>query len=420
MPTSLSRALLHLTTIALTMLPSAPVLSQTAAAGHWTGSWAASQQVPESQNALPPEDLHDATLRQIVHLSVGGSSVRVHLSNAFGSAPLHLTSVHIARPLSTSSPRIDPATDRTLRFGGAEDVTVPAAAEYISDPIDYRVEPLTDLAITIHFDQPPARETGHPGSRQVSFLIHGDALSAPDLSHAKTFEHWYQISGVDTLSSGSPSPRSIVALGDSITDGHGATTNGNNRWTDDLARRLQAQPSTRAVGVLNQGIGGNHILTDGLGPNALARLDRDVIAQPGARYLIMLEGINDLGALSREVTSTPAQHKALIHNLTSGYAQIVERAHQAGLTVIGATVTPYLGSDYYHPGTQNEADREALNRWIRTPGHFDAVLDFDKTIRDPSEPTRLLPAYDCGDHLHPSPAGYKALADGIPLSLFTR
>lgn len=384
----------------------------------WTGSWAASQQIPEPANSLPPDELHDATLREIVHLSIGGSTLRVHLSNAFGTAPLHLSSVHIARPLSTTSPRIDPATDRPLLFSGAEDVTIPAAAEYISDPIAFTAGALTDLAITIHFDDPPARETGHPGSRQASFLVHGNAVSAPDLPSAKSVDHWYQISGVD-VSTAAPA-RSIVAVGDSITDGHASTVGGNDRWPDDLARRLQGQPSTRTLGVLNQGIGGNHILTDGLGPNALARFDRDVLAQPGVRYVILLEAINDLGALSREPNSTPADHTLLVHRLLAAYSQIISRAHAHNITVIGGTVTPWLGSDYYHPGPENEADRQALNQWIRTPGHFDAVIDFDQAIRDPGQPARMLPAFDSGDHLHPSPAGYKKMADAIPLTLFTR
>ncbi len=254
----------------------------------WVGTWAASQQLPEPQNSLAPADLHDVTLRQIVHLSVGGATLRVHLSNAFGTEPLHFTSVHIARPLSTSSPAIDPASDKALSFSGSSDVTVPAGAEYISDPIDYSVAPLSNLAISFHLDTPPAQQTGHPGSRATSYYLHGDLVSAADLPAASKVDHWYQIAGVDV--SAPRNAASIVALGDSITDGHGATTNGNDRWTDALAQRLQASPATQYFSVLNQGIGGNHLLTDGLGPNALARFDRDVLAQTGVRYLIVLGG----------------------------------------------------------------------------------------------------------------------------------
>lgn len=389
-----------------------------AASESWTGSWAASQQIPEPQNALPAADLGDATLRQIFHLSLGGAALRVHLSNAFGTEPLHFTSVHIARPLSPSSPAIDPASDKPLTFSGSSDVTVPAGAEYLSDPIDYPVAALSNLAVTFHLDAPPARQTGHPGSRAMSYYVHGDHVFEADLPGAKKVDHWYQVAGIDV--SASQNAAAIVALGDSITDGHGATTNGNDRWTDVLAQRLQASPATRSLSVLNQGIGGNHLLTDGLGPNVLARFDRDVLAQTGVRYLIVFEGVNDLGGLTREHEVTPAEHALLVRRILAAYQQVVLRAHAHGITVIGATITPYTGSDYYHPGTASEADRQAINQWIRAAGHFDAVIDFDKTVRDPHQPSRMLPAFDSGDHLHPSPAGYRAMAEAIPLALFTR
>jgi lysophospholipase L1-like esterase len=217
-----------------------------------------------------------------------------------------------------------------------------------------------------------------------------------------------------------PEAASIVALGDSITDGHGATTNGNDRWTDVLAQRLQASPNTRNIGVSNQGIGGNHLLIDGLGPNALARFDRDVLAPAGVRWVILFEGVNDLGGLARNGEVTPPEHAALVKRVLSAYEQIVLRAHAHGLRVLGATITPYVGSDYYHPGPLSETDRQAVNTWIRAAGHFDAVIDFDSVVRDPQHPDRLLPTYDCGDHLHPSPAGYRAMGEAISLSLFAR
>jgi lysophospholipase L1-like esterase len=390
--------------------------AQTAAQGNWVGSWVASQQIPEPQNALAPEELRDATLRQIVHLSVGGSSLRVHLSNAFGTAPMRFTSVHIARPLTVGAAKIDPASDKPLSFSRSGDVTVPAGGEFISDPVEYPVAAGSSVAITLHLDLPPAQQTGHPGSRATSYLAHGDLVSAVDLPEAKKIDHWYQLAGVDVLAPSSAV--AIVVLGDSITDGHGATTNGNDRWTDVLAQRLQASPATQAVGVLNEGIGGNHLLTDGLGPNALARFDRDVLAQTGVRYLIVLEGVNDLGGLTRSGEVSPAEHTALIRRIEEAYEQIVLRAHAHGIRVIGATILPYTGSDYYHPGPNNEADRLAVNQWIRIPGHFDEVVDFDKVMRDPAHVDRMLPAYDSGDHLHPSPAGYSAMATAIPLALF--
>jgi lysophospholipase L1-like esterase len=380
----------------------------------WVGSWAASQQIPEPGNSLAPGDLHDATVRQIVRLSIGGSRLRVHISNAFGTEPLRFTSVHIARPLSPAASAIDPKSDKPLTFSGATEVIVPAGAEYISDSTDYPVAPLSSVAITFHLDEPPARETGHPGSRATSYYVHGDLVSSADLPGAKHADHWYQVSGVDVLAP--PGAAAIVALGDSITDGHASTTNGNDRWTDVLAERL----AMRSIAVLNQGIGGNHLLSDGLGPNALARMDRDVLAQAGVRWLILLEGVNDLGDLTRNGEVTAAEHSALVGRILSAYQQIIVRAHAHGLRVIGATITPFAGSDYYHPGPASESDRQAINAWVRAPGHFDAAIDFDKVVRDPQQPGRLLPAYDCGDHLHPNPAGYLAMGEAIPLALFAR
>ena len=382
----------------------------------WVASWGASQQVPEPANSLPADDLRNATLRQIVHLSIGGPSIRVHLSNAFGTEALHLTSVHIARPLSPALPAIDPASDLALTFASKPDVTIPPGAEVLSDPIDFGVAPLSDIAVTIHFDAPPAGETGHPGSRATSYYVHGDAVSAATLTEPKRADHWYQLSEVDVLAT--PDSATLVALGDSITDGHGATTNGNDRWTDVLAQRLQASAQTRTIGVSNQGIGGNHLLTDGLGPNVLARFDRDVLAQTGVRWVIVLEGVNDLGGLTRLSDPPRTEHDAFVQRLLASYEQVIARAHAAHIKVYGATILPYTGSDYYHPPASNEADRQAINQWIRTPGHFDAVIDFDKTLADRSHPDHLAAQFDSGDHLHPSPAGYRAMGDMIPLSLF--
>lgn len=382
----------------------------------WVATWGASQQIPEPQNALPEEDLRDATVREIVHISAGGSAIRVHVSNEFGTEALQFSAVHLARALSPASSAIDPATDMALTFAGSTSVLIPPGAEFVSDPLEMRVDPLSDLAITFHLEAPPVRETSHPGSRATTYFVHGDLVSSPDLKDARHIDHWYQISEVDVRTSASSA--AVVALGDSITDGHGATTNGNDRWTDVVAARLQASAKDRNIGVVNKGIGGNHLLTDGLGPNVLARFDRDVLAPAGVHWLIVFEGVNDLGGLARDGEVPQSQHDALVKRVIAAYEQIIVRAHAHGIRVIGATITPYVGSNYYHPGPMSEADREAVNAWIRTPGHFDAVVDFDKIVRDPQSPDRLLPAFDCGDHLHPSPAGYKAMGEAVPLSLF--
>lgn len=389
----------------------------------WVASWGASQQIPEPQNSLPTDDLRDATVRQVFHLSVAGTAIRVHLSNAFGTTALHVTEVHIARPVAISPAptpmgSIDPSTDRPLTFAGSTDATIPPGAEYVSDPLEYPVAARSDLAVTFHLDAPPVRETGHPGSRATTFYVHGDAVAAAALTDPKTVEHWYQVTEIDVLAP--VGAATVVALGDSITDGHATTTNGNDRWTDVFAQRLQGFRKTRNVGVSNQGIGGNHLLTDGLGPNALARFDRDVLAPAAVQWLIVFEGVNDLGGLAREHEATQEEHDVLVKRVLAAYQQIIARAHTHGLRVYGATITPYGGSGYYHPGSMSEADRQDVNQWIRAPGHFDAVIDFDAVVRDPQHPDRLLPAYDCGDHLHPSPAGYRAMGEAIPLKLFVK
>ncbi|MGA2570052.1 MAG: SGNH/GDSL hydrolase family protein [Terracidiphilus sp.] len=384
----------------------------------WVASWGASQQIPEPQNALAADELRDATVLQIVHLSVGGSAMRVHLTNAFGTAELHFAAVHVAKPMTPRSSAIEAGSDRALTFAGKPDVTIPPGAEMVSDAIDMRVAALSDVAVTYHLDAPPAQETGHPGSRATTYYAHGDQVGAADLTDAKHVDHWYQLAEIDVRTAAGAGV--VVALGDSITDGHGATTNGNDRWTDVLAARLQAKKKTRNIGVVNKGTGGNHLLTDGLGPNVLARFDRDVLAPAGVRWVIVFEGVNDLGGLARNGEVPPEAHQALVEHVIAAYEQIVERAHAHGLRVYGATITPYVGSDYYHPGPLSEADRQAVNAWIRTEGHFDAVIDFDAVVRDPEHPDRLLPAYDCGDHLHPGPAGYKAMGEAAAVGLLAK
>jgi lysophospholipase L1-like esterase len=320
--------------------------------------------------------------------------------------------------VSAAGAAIDAASDTQVMFNGSSDVMIPAGAEYLSDAVAFPVAALSSLAISIHFDRPPMGETGHPGSRATSYVAPGDLVSAVSLPDAKTVEHWYQVSGVDVTSP--VQAGAVVTLGDSITDGHGATTNENDRWPDVLAARMQAEKSTRMLGVLNEGIGGNRLLLDGLGPNALARFDRDVLAQAGVRAVIVLEGVNDLGTLTRDHDVSAEEHRALVRKIEGAYSQMIERAHAHGIRVMGATILPYSGSKYYHPGPESEADRQAINAWIREVGHFDAVVDFDKLTRDPAHPDHLLPAYDSGDGLHPGPGGYKAMGEAIPLKELAR
>ncbi|MGN6376132.1 MAG: GDSL-type esterase/lipase family protein [Sphingomonas sp.] len=383
---------------------------------HWVASWGAAQQIPEPRNALPDADLTDATVREIVNLSIGGPEVRVRFSNAFGTQPLVIDAAHIARAIKPGTAAIDPASDTALTFNGKRSVTIPAGAEWDSDPVAFPAAPGGNVAVSFHLPQAPAQQTGHPGSRSTSFILHGDHVGDTTLAGAQTFEHWVQLSGISVAAP--PGAHTIVTLGDSITDGHAATTDGNDRWPDVLAARLRADPATADVGVVNAGIGGNRVLLDGLGPNMVARFERDVLARPGVSDVIVLEGVNDLGTLTREHDVPQAVLDAQRHQIISAYQQIVERAHAHGVRVYGATIMPFVGSDYYHPNATVDADRRAINDWIRQPGHFDGVIDFARVTENPQHPERLATANDSGDHLHPGPQGYAAMGAAVPLSLF--
>lgn len=383
--------------------------------GRWVGAWASSQMVAENEHALPDGALDDVTLRQVIRLTVYGERIRVRVSNAFGDGPLRVARATVSRPTSRDGAAIDPATIRPLNFAGRDDVMVPAGAEFISDPVDYDADALSHLVVTLHIADAPPRLTAHPGARATSRMAPGDQIGAATLTDETTFTRWYLLSGVDVL--GSAEAGAIVVLGDSITDGYGVEADTDARWPDVLAERLQADPRTAHFGVLNHGIGGNRVLRDGLGPNALARFERDVLGQTGVTHLILLEGVNDLGVLTRDAPATPEAHAELVADMIAAYAQMTARARARGITVVGATITPYGGSDYYHPDAQNEADRQAINAWFRTPGNVDAVIDFDAVMRDPERPTHLRAEYDL-DGLHPSTEGYRAMGEAVDLTLF--
>lgn len=384
---------------------------------HWVTSWATSQMIPTGENVAPAEDLTDATIRQIIRVTIGGRKLRVRLSNAFGTVPLTIDAAGVALSADNTSSRILPASARVLRFSGHTLVTIPAGADYLSDPVDLPIPAGADLAITLHLPVAPERQTGHPGARAHSHFAHGNQVAAEALVGAKTATRWYVIGGIEV---DAPRADALVILGDSITDGYGVQPNTNARWPDRLAVRLRASPATRQLAVLNAGIGGNRLRLDGNGPNALARFEREVLTPPGVTHLLVLEGINDLGTLTRDAPATPEQHAALVREMTGVLAQIVARARAHGIKVIGGTIMPDGASAYYHPDAANEADRAAVNAWIRAPGNFDAVIDFDAAMRDPANPVRLRADLDSGDGLHPSIAGYQAMADAVPLHLFAR
>lgn len=373
---------------------------------HWVASWASSQMVAVGDNALPAAQLTDATLRQYVQLSVAGKAYRLVLSNAYGTSPLHLTAVHVARP-GKNVGSIDPASDKALRFSGKADVTIPPGMAAYSDPVKGPVTALSDLAISIHYDAAPDVQTSHPGSRQTSFVVPGDHTGDAELANAKAPEHWFQIAEIDVLAPADAG--TLVALGDSITDGRGSTINGNDRWTNILASALQANPATAHLGVVNHGIGGNCVLVQCLGPSAVSRFERDVLAMAGVKSLVVLEGVNDLGGLSRTGPVSPEAHNALVQKLIAAFTDFATRAKAKGIKTYIGTILPYSGNSYYHPDAANEADRQAVNAWIRSQTLFDAFIDFDEAMRDPSHPSGLNPAYDTGDFLHPSVAGYKVM-----------
>ena len=383
----------------------------------WVGTWTASPQAPEPPIILAtPAQFDNQTLRQIVHISVGGSRMRVRLSNEFGRTPLVVGSAHIARQLAGNGASIMPGTDRTLTFGGRAGVTIPAGAPVLSDPVELDAPALSNLAISIHLPKPTTASTFHSLGVQTTYVSsQGDFTAAATLPTASTTTSWFFLSGVSVATRRPPA--AIVALGDSITDGFASTVDANRRWPNLLAARLQAKPSLRHVAVMDHGISGNRTLHDFIGPNALARFDRDVLVAPGAKWVVLLEGINNIGlpgafGLPQEVVSA--------EDIIFSYRQLIDRAHEQGLRIYGGTLTPFEGTTfpgYFTPA--GEVKRQAVNQWIRSSGAFDAVIDFDKAIRDPAHPTRMLPIYDSGDHLHPNDAGYQTMANAIDLSLFT-
>ena len=404
----------------LAMCTGAPARAQTVDE-KWVGTWTVG---PQTQEAFvnpappPPPVFTNLTLRQIVHTSVGGSQVRVRLSNTLGTAPLTINRVHLALRHSSGGARIRPASDRVLTFGGRRSVIIPAGALVVSDPVDLAVPALSDLAISFYLPSATAGTTLHIEGRQTNYILNGNQCAVGNPIADGAFQSYFFLTGVEVLAP--RSTRVIVALGDSITDGSQSSADTNHRWPNLLAARLLAQPPDDSVsyeaGVLNQGIGGNRLLHDNFGPNALSRFDRDVLAQAGVTDVILLEGINDIGFGGIDGLIAQAVSAA---DIIAAYEQCIARAHGAGLRIYGATLTPFAGAEipgYY--SVQSEAKRQAVNDFVRTGGKFDGFVDFEAALGDGSNPPRLQPLYDSGDHLHPSDAGYQAMADAVDLGLF--
>jgi lysophospholipase L1-like esterase len=398
---------------------------------HWVSTWATSPQQPRAFPALRPaapaasattparpapprpvpiKSFHNQTLRMIAHTTIGGRRVRIELSNAFGSTPLVIGAAHIAMRDKESA--IVPASDRTLLFGGRPTCWIPPGATEVSDAVDLDVPAASDLAVSLYIPETAAADTMHAVGLHATYVSKkGNTTAAPSMTDAIANQSYYWLTNIDVLAP--PDAAAVVTFGDSITDGALSTPDTDRSWPSFLARRLAANGGTN-IAVLNQGISGNRLLRDGAGVNALARFDRDVLAQPGVKWLMVLEGINDIGLGSRP--DTPVSDAVGADELIAALKQLIERAHEHGIKVIGGTLTPYEGAAYYSVG--GEQIRMLVNQWIRSAGAFDAVVDFDAIARDPANPKQFREDFNDGDHLHPNDSGYEAMANAIDLSVF--
>ncbi len=396
---------------------------------HWVATWASAQQQPRGQPvwdaaarlllrrpqpqphlpprpAPPPSAFNNQTVRMIVRTSLGGSRLRVHRSNTFGTAPLSIGAAHVAFHGTDSS--IVPGSDRPLTFSGQASVVIPAGAEMVSDPVSLEVPKLSDLAVSVFVPGDTGPASAHSLGLHTTYISkEGDFTGAPEITEPTVSQSWYWLSEIDVMAPADAG--TIVAFGDSITDGATSTSNTDRSWPSVLAQRLQANPATAGIAIVNEGISGNRVLGDGAGVSALARFDRDVIALAGVKWVMIMEGINDIGLGAR-------QHTVDADMLIGAMKQMIDRAHTHGIKVIGCTLTPYIGAAY--ASDEGEPMRVALNTFIRS-GAFDAVVDYDQITRDPNNSTQLLKDFNNTDHLHPNDAGYKAMADAVDLSIFS-
>jgi lysophospholipase L1-like esterase len=368
----------------------------------------------------------DSSIRQTLHMSIGAQQIRIRLSNAFGLTDLPITKATIAYPVAgsgynkTGSPLIDTASLQTLTFSGNASITIPNGALAVSDPLDFPIAPESVISITLYLatGQTTNSITSHPGSRTGSWISSGDQTSARNFTTPSSVQsfHWYFLSAVEAWS-----PRdagALVVVGDSITDGRGSYNNANGRWPDLVVKRLQQNKATKdKVGVINQAAGGNRVLYDGLGPNALGRIDRDVLAHSGVKYAMVFEGVNDIGTTADNAAAQAQTGDRLIQ----AFKQMRTRVHTQGIPFFGATITPfgcYNSTLQSYSTVLREQTRLRVNDWIRNSGNFDAVVDFDEALRDPKNETQLAAAYDSGDCLHPGPVGYQRMAESFPLDVF--
>jgi lysophospholipase L1-like esterase len=403
----------------------------------WVTTWGCALQPPDGDD---DPDLSGAILRQTVRATVGGdaagvspSSARLRLSNEYGRTPLRVVAAAVARPDAGRAgvSRVVPGSSIALTFRGAASVTIPPRGTATTDPFVLPLAPRTNLAVTLQLEPGCAIEgiTTHPGSRTTSYVVAGHAvppdqrpdelIAEPELKDAVPVAHWYLLSALEVRpdalpSPGEPAPAVAVLLGDSLTDGRGSTTDGNDRWPDQLIDRLHEREGLTHLGFVNQAAGGNRVLRDGLGIAALARLERDVLACAGVAWLILFEGVNDIGT----ALSTMEAQRRVGDELIGAYGQIIDRAHAHGIRVYGSTLTPFAGNSYDDAAGVREATRQRVNAWIRDSRRFDEVIDFDAAVRRPDDPARVRPGLHVGDGLHLNRSGYRALAAAVPATLF--
>ena len=392
----------------LTVVLSLLTISSASAKKHWVATWATAEQVVEPHNCPPAPGLGNNSIRQIVQTSISGKEVRVKFSNEFSQGPVTINAAEIARAATAgSSSDIIAGTEVSLTFGGKKSVTIEPGKLVTSDPVKFPMGTRENVAITMHLGEASSTSvTGHPGSRTDSYLIEGQGS---DFTNAVKTAHWYIINAIEIKAE--KKARAVVVLGNSITDGRGSTTNEQNRWTDNLSRRLLANKKTRRVSVLNMGLGGNCILNGGLGPTGKSRYPRDLFQQEGVKYIILFEGVNDLGGYG----DATAKAKQIIEV----YKQIIDEAHERDILVYGVPVMQFKGNNYY--SENHEAGRQQLNQWIRNGGYFDGVIDFDAAMGNPDDPAQLNPKYLFeNDYLHPNAEGYVQMGNCIDLKLFEK